>query len=73
MRKTPHEYLVEHRLILYWIIYELNLLPHVMRAHGLYMFYFSPVCPVYNVLIGLPRFPKICVLSKVSDLPVTAR
>ena len=35
----------------------------VMRAHGLHMFYFSPVCPVYNVLIGLPRFPKTaCIL-----------
>ncbi len=45
----------------------------VMRAHGLHMFYFSPVCPVYNVLIGLPRSPKICVVSKVSDLLVTAR
>ncbi len=29
----------------------------VLWAHGLHLLFF-PVCPVYNVLIGLPSIPK---------------
>ena len=43
----------------------LSLRGGVLWAHGLHLL-FSPVCPVYNVLIGYPRFPETACLRSVA-------